>query len=97
MGALAPGIGILYIGYSIMEGVGSALLIPPVYILATVNYTGTESRAKAYGTIAAAGGDRGRTGAVGGRLHHHRYNMARLLHPAGPYRLADTSPGKPDR
>ena len=39
-----------------MEGVGSALLIPPVYILATVNYTGTESRAKAYGTIAAAGG-----------------------------------------
>ncbi len=56
VGALAPGIAILYIGYSIMEGVGSALLIPPVYILATVNYTGTESRAKAYGTIAAAGG-----------------------------------------
>ncbi len=56
VGALAPGISFLYIGYSIMEGVGSALLIPPVYILATVNYTTTESRAKAFGTIAAAGG-----------------------------------------
>jgi len=56
VGALTPGLGILYIGYSIMEGVGSALLIPPVYILATVNYTGTESRAKAFGGISAAGG-----------------------------------------
>jgi MFS family permease len=56
VGALAPGIGILYIGYSIMEGVGSALLIPPVYILATVNYSGVESRAKAFGGISAAGG-----------------------------------------
>jgi MFS family permease len=39
-----------------MEGVGSALLIPPVYILATVNYTSMESRAKAFGGISAAGG-----------------------------------------
>ena len=56
VGALTPGMGILYLGYSIMEGVGSALLIPPVYILATVNYTATESRAKAFGGISAAGG-----------------------------------------
>jgi MFS family permease len=56
VGALSPGLGVLYIGYSIMEGVGSALLIPPVYILATVNYTSTESRAKAFGGISAAGG-----------------------------------------
>lgn len=56
VGALTPGMTILYLGYSIMEGVGSALLIPPVYILATVNYTTTESRAKAFGGISAAGG-----------------------------------------
>jgi MFS family permease len=56
VGALAPGIGILYIGYSIMQGVGSALLIPPVYILTTVNYTSTESRARAFGGISAAAG-----------------------------------------
>ena len=56
VGAFAPGLGILYIGYSFMEGIGSALLIPPVYILATVNYTDTGSRAKAFGGISAAGG-----------------------------------------
>src|SRR4051794_32912524 len=30
----APGLGVLIIGYSIGQGVGTALLIPPVYILA---------------------------------------------------------------
>ncbi|MBI0583359.1 MAG: MFS transporter [Methanomassiliicoccus sp.] len=56
LGALSPGIGVLYIGYSFMEGIGSALLIPPVYILATVSFAGVESRAKAFGGISAAGG-----------------------------------------
>ncbi len=53
--ALTPGIGILIFGYSLLEGLGSALLIPPVYILATVSFAGI-SRAKAFGTISAAGG-----------------------------------------
>jgi len=56
IGALTPGMGLLFIGYSFMEGIGSALLIPPVYILATVSYAGTESRARAFGAISAAGG-----------------------------------------
>src|SRR5947207_7910339 len=30
--AAAPGIGILVLGYSLLEGIGTALLIPPVYI-----------------------------------------------------------------
>src|SRR5581483_7813275 len=34
--ALAPGLGLLVTGYSVMEGVGSALMIPPIYILVTV-------------------------------------------------------------
>src|ERR1700709_2797322 len=34
--AVAPGLGVLIIGNSILEGVGTALLIPPVYILATI-------------------------------------------------------------
>ena len=66
---LTPGMGILYLGYSIMQGVGSALLIPPVYILATVNYATLESRAKAFGAISAAGGVGAATGPlVGGFL-----------------------------
>src|SRR2546421_6272496 len=34
--ALAPGLGVLIVGSSALEGVGSALMIPPIYILATM-------------------------------------------------------------
>src|SRR5580765_5550863 len=34
LSAVSPGLGILILGNSIFEGVGTALLIPPVYILA---------------------------------------------------------------
>ncbi|HWG23331.1 MAG TPA: MFS transporter [Actinospica sp.] len=36
LSAVAPGLGVLTVGNSILEGVGTALLIPPVYILTTV-------------------------------------------------------------
>src|SRR3954470_14053698 len=54
--AVAPGLGILIIGNSILEGVGTALLIPPVYILTTLLFTDLPSRAKAFGAISAMGG-----------------------------------------
>ncbi|MDD3858549.1 MAG: MFS transporter [Methanoculleus sp.] len=54
--AAAPGIGILILGYSLLEGIGTALLIPPVYILATVFFPDLTSRARAFGAISAAGG-----------------------------------------
>lgn len=54
--ALAPGIGTLMVGYSIFEGVGTALLIPPVYILTTMLFGDMESRAKAFGAISGMGG-----------------------------------------
>jgi MFS family permease len=54
--SLAPGLGILIFGYSLLEGVGSALLIPPVYILVTVTFTDLPSRAKAFGIISASAG-----------------------------------------
>ena len=47
LSALAPGLGILILGNSIFEGVGTALLIPPVYILTTLLFTDIGSRAKA--------------------------------------------------
>src|ERR1043165_8832365 len=31
--AVATGMGFLYVGYSLLQGIGSALLIPPIYIL----------------------------------------------------------------
>ena len=52
----AQGIGTLTFGYSLLEGVGTALLIPPVYILCTVSFLDLPTRARAFGIISAAGG-----------------------------------------
>src|SRR3954451_6339696 len=56
LSAVAPGLGLLIVGNSILEGVGTALLIPPVYILTTLLFTDTVSRARSFGTISAAAG-----------------------------------------
>ncbi|MFB8002993.1 MFS transporter [Nocardia sp. NPDC056000] len=62
--AIAPGLGVLILGNSILEGIGTALLIPPVYILTTLLFTETVARAKAFGVIMAMGG----VGAAAGPL-----------------------------
>jgi MFS family permease len=54
--ALAPGLGVLILGYSAFEGVGSALMIPPIYILATLYFDDVQSRARAFGVISGMGG-----------------------------------------
>ncbi|GHC80031.1 MFS transporter [Streptomyces flavofungini] len=56
LSAAAPGLGVLILGNSILEGIGTALLIPPVYILATLLFTEVVSRARAFGAIMALGG-----------------------------------------
>src|SRR6476469_1789730 len=62
--AVAPSLGVLIVGNSILEGVGTAMLIPPVYILATLWFTDTTSRAWAFGAISGMGG----VGAAAGPL-----------------------------
>jgi MFS family permease len=54
--AVSPGLGVLILGNSIFEGVGTALLIPPVYILTTMLFTDMKSRACAFGLISGLGG-----------------------------------------
>jgi MFS family permease len=54
--ALSPGLGVLILGNSVLEGIGTALLIPPVYILTTLAFTDLTSRAKAFGIISAMAG-----------------------------------------
>jgi MFS family permease len=51
MSAVSPGLGFLILGNSIFEGVGTALLIPPVYILTTMLFSDVTSRARAFGVI----------------------------------------------
>jgi MFS family permease len=53
---LAPVLGVLIVGYSVFEGVGSALMIPPIYILLTIAYPDMKSRAKYFGIVSGAGG-----------------------------------------
>jgi MFS family permease len=47
---------VLILGNSILEGVGTALLIPPVYILTTMLFHDITSRARAFGVITGMGG-----------------------------------------
>src|SRR3954470_12741709 len=54
--AISPNLGVLILGNSVLEGVGTALLIPPVYILATLWFSTLTSRAWAFGAISGLGG-----------------------------------------
>ncbi|HEV7847768.1 MAG TPA: MFS transporter [Mycetocola sp.] len=54
--AAAPGLWALILGNSLLEGIGTALLIPPVYILTTVYLSDIATRAWAFGIISGLGG-----------------------------------------
>src|SRR3954468_4030442 len=54
--AVSPNLAVLILGNSVFEGVGTALLIPPVYILATLWFDGMTRRAWAFGVISGLGG-----------------------------------------
>jgi MFS family permease len=56
LSAISPGLGVLILGNSLFEGVGTAFLIPPVYILTTLAFSDLTSRAKAFGVISGMGG-----------------------------------------
>jgi MFS family permease len=56
LSAISPGLGVLIVGNSLLEGVGTALLIPPVYILTTLHFGDLTSRARAFGAISGMGG-----------------------------------------
>src|SRR5205085_1565358 len=59
--ALSPNIGVLLIGWSLIEGLGAVLVIPAIMALTASNYTGRE-RALAFGLL---GGVAGAGAAVG--------------------------------
>jgi MFS family permease len=51
--ALSPSLGVLIFGWSFLEGVGAALIMPAIVGLVAVNFP-KDQRPRAYGTIAAA-------------------------------------------
>ncbi|MFD9029829.1 MFS transporter [Streptomyces sp. NPDC059567] len=52
--ALAPNLPVLLFGWSFLEGIGAALIMPAIVALVAGNFA-TERRAAAYGIVAAAG------------------------------------------
>jgi MFS family permease len=56
LAAFAQGLPLLIIGYSLLEGIGSALLIPPIYILITVYFDDLKVRARYFGLVSGAAG-----------------------------------------
>jgi MFS family permease len=60
--SLSPTIGVMVLGWSLLEGIGSCLMIPPIYILCTVNYKDLKARAAAFGAVSAAAGLGGMAG-----------------------------------
>ncbi|MFD8804326.1 MFS transporter [Streptomyces sp. NPDC059597] len=52
--ALAPSLPVLLLGWSFLEGVGAALILPAIVALVATNFA-AERRAAAYGLVAAAG------------------------------------------
>src|SRR6516162_944672 len=51
---LSLGLPQLIVGYSLLEGVGSALMIPPIHILVTVAFPDVKSRARYFGVVTSA-------------------------------------------
>src|SRR5205809_6355741 len=52
--ALAPNLAVLIVGWSVLEGVGAALILPAIVALVAGNFA-VERRPAAYGLVAAAG------------------------------------------
>jgi MFS family permease len=68
LSAVAPTLGVLIVGNSLLEGIGTALLIPPVYILTTMLFRDVTSRARAFGAINGMAGVGAATGPLIGGL-----------------------------
>jgi MFS family permease len=52
--ALAPSLGVLIVGWSFLEGIGAALILPAIVALVASNFARAE-RPRAYGLVASAG------------------------------------------
>ena len=94
LAALAQGLPLLIMGYSLLEGVGSALMIPPIYILVTVTFPDVKSRARYFGVVSGAGGLGAAAGPLIGGLVTSAISWRASFGAAGPRRGLD-HPARP--
>ena len=92
-----PRPGVLILGNSILEGVGTALLIPPVYILTTLLFTDISSRARAFGAISGLGGIGAAAGPLIGGLITTAHQLAGRVRLPGAGHRRDRRAEPPHR
>ena len=80
--ALSPNFTFLFLGWSIIEGLGAVLVIPAIAALVADNYEGRD-RITAFAIIGAVSGGSGRGRSADRRLHHHLPLVALRLRRRG--------------
>ncbi len=81
MTAFSPNMAVLFLGWSIIEGLGAVLVIPAIAALIADNYEGRE-RITAFAVIGAVSGGGGGGGTAHRRVHDHVLQLAvRLRRP----------------
>ena len=93
--AVAPTLAVLTLGWSVIEGLGAALVLPALAALVGGSYAGRE-RAVAYGVIGGLAGAGIAVGPTAGRLCHHLSDLAAGLRGRGRHRAGDPGRGALD-
>ena len=93
MTALSPNMTVLFLGWSIIEGLGAVLVIPAIAALVADNYEGRD-RVTAFAAIGAVSGAGGRRRTAHRRVHDHVLQLAVRLRRRGgdPGRSSCSSP-----
>ncbi|MFE5506415.1 MFS transporter [Amycolatopsis japonica] len=97
LASVAHGPVALVLGYSLLQGIGSALMIPPIYILVTVASPDVETRARRFGVISGAGALGAAAGPLLGGADHDVAGLAGLVPPPGAARRRDRPARAADR
>ena len=94
--ALAPNLTVLILGWSVLEGIGAALILPAIVALVAGNFP-PEGRPRAYGLIMAAGAIAVAVGPLIGGFATTYFSWRWVFAGEVLRRAGDPGPGPPDR
>ena len=93
--AISQSLAVLLVGWSFLEGVGAALILPAIVALVASNFEAAE-RPRAYGLVASAGAIAVAAGPLIGGLVHDLRVVALGVRGRGPDRARDPRARAPD-
>src|SRR4051812_11716145 len=91
--SIAPSLTVLIIGWSFLEGIGAALILPAIVALVAANF-GASERPRAYGLVMAAGAIAVAVGPVIGGVVSAPSGWGHLVPRGGPGGVAVLSAGR---